>query len=558
MRTLILPPLLFLACPMPARSEIDLLAAWQGETAGEQFGFALCIGGDANGDGWADVAIGSCTNDEGGENAGKVSVFFGRANPSAEPDLEILGVAGSFFGAAVAWAGDVNHDGYNDLLVGAYRDDQAGVNAGKAYLFLGGAPMNATPDLILVGPSAGAYFGRAVSGAGDLNRDGLADFAVGAPRTANGTVFVYFGHAPPDGTPDLLIQGLAADDRFGSSIAGPGNVDTVSGDDLLVGAPRASPVHYWQGSAYLFSGGAGLDAVADWSVHGLGAGDQFGSSLGAAGDVNGDGAPDLVVGAPYSNKGAVVDAGAAYLFYAGQSLDTTADFIIEGTADGENLGMSVAGCGNVTGSGFSHLLVGAPGSDVGGLDAGRIVLSPGGNPPRLGELILLDGEQAGDQFGYAVAGGAQISGLSFGGGLRPDIASGAWSHGSGGKSYVYGTREASSVGEPRDSCARTLAVTVTPNPGGIFAFQISSSPSLAAAREGGAVGPRTLFIRIIDASGALVRTLSAPVAEDMSGRYAARWDGRTTHGQLVPPGVYFYSVEMNGARVDRGSMVVIR
>ncbi len=530
----------------PAIAQVIPLASWTGSGSGEQFGFAVAIGGDANGDGRADLAVGACTNDQGGTDAGKVSIYFGRVVPSGSPDLELIGPPGSFFGAAVAWAGDVNGDGYDDLVVGAYRDGQAGDLAGKAFVFFGGSPMDSVPDLVLVGPGAGAYFGRAVCGAGDLNGDGIDDFAIGAPRTTNGTVYVYFGGRPPDATPDLVIQGLAAGDWFGSSIAGCGNVDNRPGDDLLVGAPRASVAHLWEGAAYLFSGGSGLDATPDWICAGAGAGDQFGTSVAAGGDVNGDGAPDILVGAPYHNNGTTLDAGAGYLFYGGSRLDTTADFTILGTRSAEYLGTSIAGCGDVTGSGYGHFVVGAPGDDSAGTDAGKVILSPGGDPPEQGALISINGESAGDQFGYAVAGDAGTSNLSFTGSSRPDFGVGAWGHGNG-KAYVYGLAgdgsDAPTVPGGSGSGGGEIAVRAMPNPahdGVDFRYE--------APRPGGTDRPEDApAISIFDASGRLVRVL-----RDRS-HDRIHWDARDREGRPVAPGTYFYSVTRSGEAVKTGA-----
>lgn len=545
MRTI---PLAFAVCfllPCTAFAQVVRLAAWSGTAAGEQFGFSVAIGGDANGDGRADLAVGASTNDQGGANAGKVSIYYGRSSPASTPDVELIGPAGSFFGSAVAWAGDVNGDGFCDLVVGAYRDAQAGELAGTAFVFFGGNPMDAAPDLVLVGPGPGAYFGRAVCGAGDLNGDGIGDFAIGAPRTTNGTVYVYFGGRPPDTTADLVIQGLAADDRFGASVAGGGNIDARPGDDLIVGAPRASAAHLWEGAAYIFSGGASLDGTADWIRPGAGAGDEFGTSVAMAGDGNGDGEPDLVIGAPYHNSGFTLDAGAAYLFYGGSHLDATADFTVTGTSTEEHVGTSVAGCGDVTGSGYSHFIVGAPGNDAAGTDAGRILISPGGNPPQQGSLISINGEAAGDEFGYAVAGVAGASNLSFTGASRPDVAIGAWGH-DNGKAYVYGLAGNGS-GVPGDGIAEMVPILAMPNPsrdGVDFRLDhlLDAPPH-----------PATPRIAIYDAAGRLLRLIEGKC---QTGR--VHWDARDAEGRRVAPGVYFYRSFDSGPGTGTGSLTISR
>ncbi len=526
----------------PAFSQVDLLASWDGNVAGEQFGIALTLGGDANGDGRADLAVGSSTSDEAGQNAGKVSIFFGRAVPAGVADLEITGDPGSFFGAAVAWVGDVNGDHYDDLLVGAFLDSTAGASAGRAYLFLGGNPMDAVADVIITGTAAGDYLGRAVGAAGDLNGDGYMDFAVGAPRTVNGTVYVFFGGVVPDGTADLVLHGAAAGDQFGGAIAGPGNVDGIAGDDLLIGAPRSSALHTWEGAAYVYSGGPSLDTLADWTVAGAAAGDQFGLSVAAAGDINGDGELDIAVGAPYANTGAVLDAGAAYVFYGGSLLDGTADFTVRGSAEDDWLGRSVAGCGDVTGSGFDHLVIGVPGSNQGGADTGFAFLSPGGAPPLTGDLISIQGEAIGDQFGYAVAGSPSSPALSFSGDTNPDFAVGAWSNGVAGRSYVYGAGAVVSV-ESGSGSGRVEEefFLVAPNPGRSFTFHVSVQGKRSEPLS------RDARIRIVDITGRQVRLLPlSPAAADRGG---ITWDGYTQNGYPASTGTYYGILEDHaGAR----------
>lgn len=533
--------LCFVAIPS-AVAQPELLATWEGLEAAEQFGVALTIGGDANGDGRADLAVGASTNDENGESAGKVSIFLGRATPAATPDLELFGAPGSFFGSSVAWAGDINGDAFDDLLVGAFRDDEAGTNAGKAYLFLGGDPMDGTADLTITGPAAGAYFGQSVAGAGDLNGDQIADFAIGAPRTPAGTVYLFFGADPPDATADLVLDGFVEGDRFGESLAGVGNADSIAGDDLLVGAPRASTTHIWQGEIYLFSGGAALDAHADWTFRDEDAGAHLGTSVAAAGDLNGDGAPDLLAGAPYRNVGSLVDAGRAYLFYGGSQLDADADLLIEGSTEQENLGQSVAGCGDVTANGFGHVLIGAPGFDDVRMDIGRIVIVPGGDPPQPDEFMEFLGEDTNDQYGFAVAGGAPGTVASFCGSAWPDIVAGAWGYGSGGKCYLYGLPGGSgglpNADDPSSLRQSALRLDVQPNPSKAFTFRLTGSrPAMALENRHPATQPTEL--RIMGPDGSLIRRISLQLEPGAGQCGELRWDGRGVAGTPMPTGVYF-------------------
>jgi hypothetical protein len=297
-----------------------------------------------------------------------------------------------------------------------------------------------------------------------------------------------------------------------------------------------------------------MDTIPDWTVLGRGAGDQLGVGAAAAGDVNGDGAADLWIGAPYRNVGAFIDAGAAYLFYGGAAFDTTADFVIEGESGEENLGRSLAGCGDVTGSGFSHLLVGAPGSDAGGAEAGRFLLSPGGDPPDPGELIELLGEHGGDQFGYTVAGGAGLQPPSFTGASRPDIAVGSWAYGSAGKGYVYGqTGGGSGIRGSGDRQANQLRVKPFANPARTFALCLEWTTGGLEARP--ETSPTVLILGV---DGRRVRQLPVPLGQGLPGRQRVHWDGRAEWGEPAPAGPYLYQVAGRGLEPVSGRLILVR
>ncbi len=514
--------------------DIELLSSWASTEDGEQFGIRVAIGGDFNGDGKADLAVGASTNDEAGNNAGRVAIYFGGSAPSEDPDLELFGSEGSFFGGALAWPGDIDGDGYDDLLVGAFRAGDAGENAGKAYLFLGGEEPDSDPDLILLGPAEGAYFGRGVAGLGDVNGDGYCDFAVGAPRTTNGNVYVYFGGPVLDGTADLILEGPEEDCRFGESVAGLGPIDGNTGNDFAAGAPRLSIDHLWRGGVFVYSGGSGLDETPDLVVIGDEPLAQFGTSVAPGGDINGDGSPDMLVGAPYRNNDPTIDCGAVFVFYGGAGFDDVPDFVFFGANEDDNLGMSVAGCGDATSNGYDDILAGAPRVDYGGMDVGMAVVIPGGSPPSGSEALYFYGEDANDQFGLSVAGIACCGNRSFTGSPDPDFAVGAWGHGIGGKAYVYGQPGSGSAApEPLAESILTLSL----NPSSRFTF---STPQ---------AGKSPLRLSILSVDGALVNILE--------GAGTVIWEGTDEEGRPVPAGTYFYVATTDRGRC-RGRVLLIR
>ena len=295
-----------------------------GAATGDQFGAAVCTAGDVNGHGYDDVVVGAPYNDTAGTDAGRAYVFYGGASPNNAVDLTLTALAaGDHFGLAVGTAGDVNVDGYDDVVAGAPNNDAAGADAGAAYVFYGGASPDAVADATLTAEAAGDDFGFAVGTAGDVNGDGRADIVIGA--YGNDAIAGNAGRAyvcyldPPKAACRLQVTmpGEDAGDFKGFSVAAVGDVNGDGYDDFIVGAPRRDTrAGTDAGTAYLYYGGPALDASADLHLLGAAADDDFGWSVGAAGDVNGDGYDDWIVGASYNDAGGT-DAGRAYVYFGG-------------------------------------------------------------------------------------------------------------------------------------------------------------------------------------------------------------------------------------------------
>jgi hypothetical protein len=363
-----------------------------GTSATELLGYSVASAGDFNGDGFDDVIVGAPFNDTGGANIGRAYIFFGGPNPDAIADITFTGVApGDEFGYSVASAGDVNGDGYGDLIVGAPLNDAAGLDAGRAYVFYGGPATDNLIDITVTGATAGDGFGTAAASAGDFNGDGYGDFAAGAPYNDvigvdAGAAYLYFGGPGEDASVDLTFNGAVAGDQFGFSLDNAGDVNGDGFGDLLVGAPLNDTAGANAGRAYVFYGGPLADNVADLTLSGAVAGDQFGNAVARAGDANADGFADLIVGAPFNDAGGT-NAGRAYVFFGAAAPNTVADITITGVVGSDELGLAVAGAGDVNGDGFAEVVTGAPGNDIGGANAGRAyvtavyayqVLSPNG------------------------------------------------------------------------------------------------------------------------------------------------------------------------------------
>jgi len=388
--------------------------AIMGETAGDQFGYSVSTAGDMNKDGYADIVIGANARNT---NQGAAYVIFGRPTFSSNIDLSstpldptstgfmIAGItAGDQFGYSVSEAGDINKDGYGDIIISAYlRNSEQGsvyvIYGQPTYssnFILGTTPLNpAISGFTLTGALAGDHFGSSVSGIGDINGDTYDDFAIGAEarNSWQGAVYVVYGQATP-GDIDLSsgaalspastgfrIYGGALGDNFGFTVSKAGDVNNDGIVDILVGAWAVDSA---AGAAYVIYGAltpADLDlslAVLDpgttgFKVSGGTAGDHLGSAVSTAGDMNGDGYSDILVGADWWNS----SQGAAYVIYgretpenidfsSGMVLDPeTTGFTIKGAGTPNNLGFGVGIAGDINSDGFPDILVGMYTKDSG-------------------------------------------------------------------------------------------------------------------------------------------------------------------------------------------------
>ena len=390
--------------------------------ADARFAEAVAGIGDVNGDGVTDLLVGApFFQILGNINQGRAFVFSGadrRLVLTLDHPAPRQGLA--LFGSAVAGAGDVNRDGRPDLLVGAPGQTVGGrANQGQAYV-LSGADGRLLLTLDNPIPQANAAFGAAVAGAEDVNGDGLPDLLVGVPEQDErfrdqGQAFVFSG---ADGRLLLTLSASQGCCRFGRAVAAAGDVNGDGAPDLLVEDDDSA------GDVQVFSGADGSVLRTLDSPPGA---TRFGEAVAGIGDVNGDGAPDLLVGAPTTNVGGEAQQGRAFVFSgADASLLRTLDLpILERLAF---LGSAVAGAGDVNGDGVPDLLAGAPGHDVAGgaRDQGQAFVFSGTDAS---VLLTLDtptpDSSAG--FGEVVAGIGDVDGDG-----APDFLVGAPSHDVGG------------------------------------------------------------------------------------------------------------------------------
>ncbi len=351
-------------------------------------------------------------------------------------------------GSAVSGAGDVNGDGFDDLLIGAYLDEDGGASAGQTYLVLGGSDgwsidsdlSNA--DASFWGEDAGDYSGFKVAGAGDVNGDGYDDILIGAygdddGGSSAGQTYLILGKASgwsmdtDLSSSDASFWGEDADDHSGYSVSGTGDVNGDGFDDILIGAMGDDDGGSNAGQTYLILGkasGWSMDtdlSLSDASFRGEDADDHSGHSVSGAGDVNGDGFDDILIGAYGDEDGGGFASGQTYLIFGrstGWSMDTdlsSADASFWGEDPNDYSGWMVSGSGDVNGDGYSDILIGAYGDDDAGSDAGQTYLILGRVSPWNMDTSLSDadasfwGEDSSDRAGVALSCSGDVNGDGF-------------------------------------------------------------------------------------------------------------------------------------------------
>ncbi len=384
----------------------DATSTFTGADSGDLFGLSLNTAGDVNADGYADIIIGALEAKVGSIAVGQAYLFLGSGAGIASCDFtSTCTPAATFsgaetdglFGAAVSSAGDINDDGYDDIIIGA--PEEAAGN-GRVYLYHGGPALTGELDssqanTSIEGEADKSLHGEEVATAGDVNGDGIDDIVIGAPEldsdTRNGKVYIFAGAAGgiescKVGTTCTVVATIAAqaandDDYVGSSVAGGSDINGDGYDDILVGAPNSAG---GRGRAHLFAGGPALSgtintATSIATIAGLDINDSLGSSVAFAGDTNGDGVHDIIVGA---RENPVTEAGYACVFHGGAGFTGALTFsdaaacLYNGQIGGQ-VGESVNTADDLNGDGYDDVLIGGKGVNGSGIQRGRVYVLPG-------------------------------------------------------------------------------------------------------------------------------------------------------------------------------------
>jgi len=394
--------------------------AWflEGDRKDAWLGYAVSTAGDANGDGYADVIVGAPHYSDQYQHQGLVSVYLGSPQGvSGELWDQHFGKAADVrCGLSVACAGDYNGDGFGDMF---YRQPGHYTTSGSVCLVVFWSGFPAKPEKIpgfsAFGTQNTARFGQALAPAGDVNGDGFSDLLVGAPDfdtgiPGAGRVFAFYGSAGALlGDPDWWADGLSEKECCGFSVAGAGDVNGDGFDDVVVGAPGPDDSSDKQGFVYLFLGERGGLSAERTRYMGDHPGDRFGHCLSSAGDVNGDGYGDVIVGAPHYSH-AATEEGLAALFL-GSSKGLFRQWAGTSGKHRHWFGFSVSCAGDVNRDGLSDVAVGAPTGhgDLPGrvyVFRGTDVVQPG-IPPGLEGTPgwTFEGEQPGDLYGWSLSRG---------------------------------------------------------------------------------------------------------------------------------------------------------
>ncbi|MBV6478413.1 MAG: hypothetical protein HGGPFJEG_01168 [Ignavibacteria bacterium] len=382
-----------------------------GEGGNHHFGIAVSSAGDVNMDGFDDVIIGA-------HGVQKAYIYHGGVSMNNAYDLVLSEIAGNY-GVVVSYAGDVNGDGFSDVVVGA---DRYNSDYGRVYVYFGGAAMNATADVIMTGENSNYLFGTYLSTAGDINKDGYSDIIIGAYAQDTGKVYVYFGGLAMNATADIIISSETPGERFASKVTGGNDVTGDDNPDFLV---SAFSYNFNTGRVYMFDYSLSGEIISDLILTGESINNSFGSSVSSAGDLNGDGYSDFIVGSPQYNS----NKGRAFIYLGGLLLNNVPDITLDAALTDNFFGTSVSSAGDVNNDGYSDAIVGA--SHHFGSGIGRAYIYFGGMSMDNIADVTLEGE--GGHFGVSVSSAGDVNNDNY-----SDVIVGAYRYNSStGKAYIY-------------------------------------------------------------------------------------------------------------------------
>jgi Ca2+-binding RTX toxin-like protein len=449
-----------------------------GINANDRSGVSVSNAGDINGDGIDDLIIGAVYADPNGNYSGQSYVVFGSRNTFASNfnlstlngsnGFRLNGInVGDLSGFSVSNGGDINGDGIDDLIIGAYSADPNGDFSGQSYVVFGSrntfasnfnlSNLNGSNGFRLNGINVGDLSGRSVSTAGDINGDGIDDLIIGAlfadsNGNYSGQSYVVFGSrsgfasnvnlSTLNGSNGFRVNGINGGDYSGTSVSSAGDINGDGIDDLIIGAIGADANgNSYSGQSYVVYGNSApvLDLngtngqVLGFRVNGINADDRSGFSVSIGEDINGDGIDDLIIGARDADPNSRNNAGQSYVVFGRSNgfssnlnlsdLNGSNGFRLNGINANDQAGVSVSMGGDFNGDGIADLIIGARGADPNGSNSGQSYVVFGSNSGFNSNLNLsdlngtngfrLNGVSAFTLSGFSVNMGADINGDGF-------------------------------------------------------------------------------------------------------------------------------------------------
>lgn len=517
-------------------------------------GMSASTAGDINGDGYDDVVVGAAGYDNGQTDEGAVFVYYGSSrgiNPTTYTLLE-GNVANRQFGTAVSGGGDVNDDGFDDIVVGipAYSADSTN-SKGAVFVFYGSAAgLNTTPDTVEADDER-SNFGLDVAIAKDINGDACDDIIVGASSLNHGQIaegaftVIYGGYYGVLYTLHPTIEGNVIGLSLGTSVSGAGDVNGDGYNDVIVGASDHAIVYY--------GSDAGLDEAFSTTLTSSLSYAHYGSAVAGGGDINGDGFDDIVLGdLNYSNTH--LSQGAVFIFNGSAAgVNTTPALIMEGTQDTALYGGRIAFAGDINNDGYSDIIVGAylaenvatqSGEGFAYVYYGR---SSGLNPV---PASTIQANQRTATLGWSVDGAGDVNGDGY-----SDVIVGSLLYTNGqsfeGAAFIYhggaasaGLLSAAAPDPLYNELAVSSAESIPHTSVSVKAFPNPVVNQLAVQLQG-LDAKQTTFIQVINTQGILVKVINAGSISD--GMLSIDVSGFT-------PGVYFVVVQ-NGANVFKEKII---